>query len=215
MAKATLHPAGLPVPRGSYSLVNIAQPGRMMFIAGQTASDHEGKVAGVGDPRAQMRAVLTKIRLAIEAAGGRYVDAAIMAPVQPSALSVPVLLSGLHAGGAASALAEAGFLKLGIVGAEVGRAATIKMLRSVMIKGIEALTAEMMLAARLAGVDGDVLASLGEDWARRADYNLERMRAHGARRAAEMEEVASTLEALGVEPLMTRATVARQREMAE
>ena len=152
---------------------------------------------------------------AIEAAGGRYVDAAIMAPVQPSALSVPVLLSGLHAGGAASALAEAGFLKLGIVGAEVGRAATIKMLRSVMIKGIEALTAEMMLAARLAGVDGDVLASLGEDWARRADYNLERMRAHGARRAAEMEEVASTLEALGVEPLMTRATVARQREMAE
>ena len=46
MAKTTLNPDGLPVPRGSYSLVNIAQPGRMVFIAGQTASDHEAKVIG-------------------------------------------------------------------------------------------------------------------------------------------------------------------------
>ena len=53
MAKTTLNPDGLPVPRGSYSLVNIAQPGRMVFIAGQTASDHEGKVIGAGDARAQ------------------------------------------------------------------------------------------------------------------------------------------------------------------
>ena len=52
MSKMTLNPDGLPVPRGSYSLVSIAQPGRMIFIAGQTASDHEGKVIGVGDPRA-------------------------------------------------------------------------------------------------------------------------------------------------------------------
>ena len=50
MPKTTLNPDGLPVPRGSYALVNIAQPGRMVFIAGQTASDHEGKVVGVGDP---------------------------------------------------------------------------------------------------------------------------------------------------------------------
>ena len=40
MAKNAFNPDGLPVPRGSYSLVNIAQPGRMVFIAGQTASDH-------------------------------------------------------------------------------------------------------------------------------------------------------------------------------
>jgi enamine deaminase RidA (YjgF/YER057c/UK114 family) len=53
MAKTTLNPDGLPVPRGSYSLVNIAQPGRMVFIAGQTASDHEGKVIGAGDARAR------------------------------------------------------------------------------------------------------------------------------------------------------------------
>jgi 2-iminobutanoate/2-iminopropanoate deaminase len=74
MAKSTLNPGGLPVPRGSYSLVNIAQPGRMVFIAGQTASDHEGKVVGVGDPGAQTRFVLGKIKLAMEAAGGAMAD---------------------------------------------------------------------------------------------------------------------------------------------
>jgi enamine deaminase RidA (YjgF/YER057c/UK114 family) len=74
MAKSTLNPDGLPVPRGSYSLVNIAQPGRMVFIAGQTASDHEGKVVGVGDPGAQTRFVLGKIKLAMEAAGGAMAD---------------------------------------------------------------------------------------------------------------------------------------------
>jgi hypothetical protein len=41
------------------------------------------------------------------------------------------------------------------------------------------------------------------------------MASHGERRAAEMEEVAETLRELGVEPLMTSATVKRQREMGE
>lgn len=151
----------------------------------------------------------------IEPAGGRYVDAAIMAPVQPAVLSVPVLLSGAHADDAAAALSDLGFSNIRIVGSEVGRASTIKMLRSVMVKGIEALTAEMMLAARNADVADEVLASLGEDWPQRAEYNLERMARHGQRRADEMEEVAKTLEALGVEPLMTCGTIVRQRELAQ
>jgi len=74
MAKTALNPNGLPVPRGSYSLVNIAHPGRMVFIAGQTASDHDGKVVGVGDARAQTRFILGKIQRAVEAAGGTIND---------------------------------------------------------------------------------------------------------------------------------------------
>ena len=74
MAKTTLNPDGLPVPRGSYSLVNIAQPGRMVFIAGQTASDHDGKVVGVGDAKDQTRFVLGKIQRAVAAAGGTMND---------------------------------------------------------------------------------------------------------------------------------------------
>ena len=78
MAKTTLNPDGLPVPRGSYSLVNIAQPGRMVFIAGQTASDHDGKVVGVGDARAQTRFILEKIQRAVGAAGGTINDVVAM-----------------------------------------------------------------------------------------------------------------------------------------
>jgi len=78
MAKTTLNPDGLPVPRGSYSLVNIAQPGRMVFIAGQTASDHDGKVVGVGDARAQTRFILEKIQRAVGAAGGTMNDVVAM-----------------------------------------------------------------------------------------------------------------------------------------
>jgi phage shock protein A len=55
----------------------------------------------------------------------------------------------------------------------------------------------------------------GLDWAKIVPYNLERMANHGERRAAEMEESAETLRELGVDPLMTQATVKRQREMGQ
>jgi len=152
---------------------------------------------------------------AIEAAGGRYVDVAVMAPVQPAALTVPLLASGPHAEAGAEALRAIGFTKVTICGDRVGAASATKMVRSVMIKGIEALTAEMLLAAQTAGVTDAVLGSLGGDWRQRADYNLDRMLAHGRRRAAEMEEVVATLEELGIEPLLTRGTVVRQRAMGE
>jgi hypothetical protein len=73
----------------------------------------------------------------------------------------------------------------------------------------------MMLAAQQAGVADEVLASLGDGWVSKADYNLERMRTHGKRRAVEMEEVAKTLSALGIAPVMTNGTIQRQREMAQ
>ena len=78
MPKITLNPEGLPVPRGSYSLVTISQPGRMVFIAGQTASDPQGNVVGIADARAQTRYVIEKIQRAVEAAGGTINDVVAM-----------------------------------------------------------------------------------------------------------------------------------------
>lgn len=155
---------------------------------------------------------------AIEAVGGRYCDVAVMAPVNPARLNVPLLLSGAPAGEAAQMLAQLGFANLRVVGDAVGRASSIKMIRSVMVKGMEALTAECVLAAETAGVLDEVLASLDasekpKPWAERADYNLDRMLVHGIRRAAEMEEVVKTLEALGTGALLTRGTVARQQAL--
>lgn len=150
----------------------------------------------------------------IRDAHGRYIDVAVMAPVSPAELSVPLLLSGVDAAEGAAVLTGLGFDNIRVVDGEVGKASSIKMIRSVMVKGMEALTAEMMLAAHEAEVSDDVLQSLGPEWAEKAEYNIERMTSHGLRRAEEMEEVALTLEALGIEPLMTKGTIARQREMA-
>ena len=150
---------------------------------------------------------------------GRYVDVAVLAPIYPARHQTPMLLAGPHAGAIAPLLASLG-MRVSIAGLETGAAAAIKMVRSVMIKGIEALTLECFLAASRAGVIDEVAASMknnypGLDWAKIVPYNLERMANHGERRAAEMEEVADTLRELGVEPLMTSATVKRQREMAQ
>ncbi|WP_017670027.1 NAD(P)-dependent oxidoreductase [Blastomonas sp. AAP53] len=152
----------------------------------------------------------------IEAAGGRYADVAVMAPVLPQRLGVPLLVAGPHADAAATALQASGFAKVSIAGENVGEASAIKMIRSVMVKGLEALTTECALAAERAGVSDAVIASLDaswkdQSWGQRFDYNLDRMMAHGLRRAAEMEEVAVTLSDLGVDPVMTRGTIERQR----
>ncbi|MBA15292.1 MAG: 6-phosphogluconate dehydrogenase [Sphingomonas sp.] len=155
----------------------------------------------------------------IQAAGGRYVDVAVLAPVDPARMAVPLLVSGPHAGFACETLGRIGFTNVRTVGAEVGRASAIKMIRSVMVKGIEALTDEMMAGAEAAGVAEEVLASLDasdspQRWSVRAAYNRERMATHGLRRAEEMKEAARTLRALGVDPVMTDGTVQRQQAAA-
>jgi enamine deaminase RidA (YjgF/YER057c/UK114 family) len=73
-----INPEGGAVPRGSYSLVTISQPGRMVFVAGQTASDPQGNVVGIADARAQTRYVIEKIQRAVEAAGGTMSDVVAM-----------------------------------------------------------------------------------------------------------------------------------------
>lgn len=155
----------------------------------------------------------------IESAGGRYVDVAVMAPVDKG-LAVPLLVSGPHALAAQPLLEALGFSNIRVVGEEIGRASAIKMIRSVMVKGLEALSWECAAAAEAAGVFDEVMASLDASekplmWAERIAYNRERMETHGARRAAEMEESARTLQGLGVEPVMTRGTIALQREAAK
>jgi len=149
----------------------------------------------------------------------RYVDVAVLAPIYPARHKTPMLLAGPHAAAVAPILAALG-MGATIAGTEVGAAAAIKMVRSVIVKGIEALTLECFLAAARAGVVDEVASSLknnypGLDWSKIVPYNLERMAVHGERRAAEMEEVAETLRELGVEPLMTLGTVKRQREMGQ
>lgn len=151
----------------------------------------------------------------IEAAGGDFVEAAVMAPVPPYGLAVPMLLGGKRAHELAPALVQLGF-KATAIAAEVGVASAVKMCRSVMIKGLEALTVECLSAARRYGAEDRVLASLRETFGKLgadadpAGYLISRVAEHGRRRAEEMREVAQTLRDVGIEPTMSEATAQRQ-----
>lgn len=153
----------------------------------------------------------------IDGAGARYVDVAVMAPVRPALHRTPLLLSGDPAGAAIEVLSQLGMNAKAVAG-EVGSASSIKMIRSIMVKGLEALVAECVLAGRKAGVDEIVLDSLeasypGFNWRERAAYMLERIMVHGVRRAAEMREVVLTVEQLGLEGAMAAASVGWQERI--
>ncbi len=152
----------------------------------------------------------------VTAAGGIYVDVAVMAPIIPRGHKTPMLAAAGDPDNVNARLTAFGLIAAGLaprfVGTEIGRASTIKMLRSVIVKGMEALTTECFRAAVKAGVASEVAASLdassrGRGWAEQASYNMERMTAHGTRRAAEMREAAKTLLALEVPPTMTNGTI--------
>lgn len=153
----------------------------------------------------------------VGAASAVYVDVAVMAPITPRGYETPMLAATADPDMVASRLAEVGFAPR-FVGTDIGRASTIKMLRSVMVKGMEALTVECFRAAVRAGVADEVAGSLdasesGLGWAAQTAYNMERMTAHGIRRAAEMREVAKTLRDFDVSPAMTTGTIAWEEEM--
>lgn len=160
----------------------------------------------------------------VNQSGADFVEAAVMAPVPPQRLRVPMLLGGRRAAELAPRLQALG-MDAKAVSERIGVASAIKMCRSVIIKGLEALVVESMFAARHYGAEDAVLASLAATYPsmgwneKLPDYVISRVAEHGKRRAAEMREVGETLAAAGLEPLMALATAGRQdwlvREMAE
>lgn len=151
--------------------------------------------------------------------GAQFVDVAIMAPVHPKLHHTPMSVCGPHAV-VAKAILEDLDMKVTLIEGDVGTASSIKMIRSVMMKGMEALFAECVLAGRKAGVENQVLDSLdktypGFDFHQKAAYMLERSMTHGRRRAAEMREVALTLGGLGLPSDMAQSTVIWQQRLGD
>ena len=151
--------------------------------------------------------------------GAAYVDVAVMAPVAPYLHKVPCLIGGPGASALAPRAAALG-MQMEFVSPEVGQASAIKMFRSIVVKGLEALLLESMTASAEYGVEARVLASLKEtwpgiDWEKLAGYMIERAVSHGKRRASEMREVSATLESIGMQPIMAAATAARQQWIAD
>ena len=145
--------------------------------------------------------------------GAKFVEAAVMESVPPHGHKVPILLAGVAAPQLVDLLRPLG-MKVEAVGDKIGQASSIKMFRSVIIKGMEALMLESLYAAQEMGVTDRVLQSLagtypGMDWPKAVDYLVGRTAQHGPRRVAEMREVARTLRDMGHESLMAEATANR------
>ena len=156
-----------------------------------------------------------EVASAIATGAGRFVEGSIMAPVPGADHRVPMLLNGPSAPALVDALSRYQ-MRLEVMDAAIGAAAAVKMCRSIVIKGLEALMVECALAAGEHGAADRVYDSLAEtypglDWRKTARYMIGRVLEHGERRAHEMEEVASMLRAAGIDPLMADATARRQR----
>jgi 3-hydroxyisobutyrate dehydrogenase-like beta-hydroxyacid dehydrogenase len=203
---------------------NAELAGTAAWILSTVTSDQAASAAGQNAPYLSAHhlyadlnsvspAVKQGIARAIEATGARFVEIAMMAPVPPYGHRVPILAGGGAAAEFAERMKPYG-MRIDVVSREVGTAAATKMFRSIMVKGMEALITECVLGAGRYGAEQGVFASLAEsypgiDWQAMADYMIGRVVEHGERRAREMEEVAETLESIGIEPIMAEATARR------
>ena len=144
-----------------------------------------------------------------------FAEAAVMAAFPPQRLKAPILLGGSHAADVAPRLRAIG-LNVSVASDRIGVASAVKMCRSVVIKGLEAIAVESMLAARRYGAEDAVLKSLAATfpemgWQEKLpDYLISRVAEHGRRRAEEMREVAQAIRDVGIDPLMAEAIAERQ-----
>jgi 3-hydroxyisobutyrate dehydrogenase-like beta-hydroxyacid dehydrogenase len=167
---------------------------------------------------ADLNSVSPRVKQAVGATvlrtGARFVEIAVMGPVPPYLHKAPMLIGGAAALEFQEMFAPFGMRMEVVSTDQIGRAAAVKMFRSVIYKGLEALIFECVLGASQYGAEPRVFASLAEsipgvDWKALADYMVGRVVVHGERRAREMEEVARTLEELGIEPIMAAAAARR------
>lgn len=151
-----------------------------------------------------------KVAAAIEPSGARFVEASVMSNVPGYGHRVPMLLGG-KAARDFMALVEPLDFNVAFTQEEIGLASATKMVRSIMMKGMEALYLECMRAASHFGIEQDVLDSVDETIAGRnmtqnCDRVMPRTAIHAKRRADEMAQVAETLREIDIDPAMAEAT---------
>ena len=184
------------------SVLGLCKPGALFFDCNSCAPDTKRASAKL-----------------IEESGGHYVDVAVMAPVHPGLHKTKVNICGPHSAEAERLMHQLN-MNVEVMDGSIGHASSTKMVRSIMMKGLEATMVECVLAGRKAGVDELVLDSLdktypGFNFREKAAYMLERVMVHGVRRAAELREVALTVEQLGLDNHMSKSTVEWQQNIGE
>lgn len=186
--------------------------------AAATVAPHLAADAIYADVNSLSPAVKAAVGGVLDAIPGRFVDVAIMGAPVSGLHRVPLLAAGERAAELAGRLAPFG-TDIRVVGREPGRAAAVKILRSVITKGLETLLVEALTAARRHGVEAEVLDSFLEIFDRRpaldfVDFLVRSDTVHAGRRALEAAQSADTVAAAGLEPAMSRAVAARLSQLA-
>ncbi len=147
-------------------------------------------------------------RAAIESGGGHYIDVAVMGGFFKQGIKAPMLVAGDGADTVVAWMNANGF-EAKHLGAKPGSASSVKMLRSVIMKGVEALGVESLVAAERQGILPEVLGCLGDvdsmGFGGSIAMLVQTHIVHAHRRWEEMGLVAQTLRETGVDPLMTAA----------
>jgi 3-hydroxyisobutyrate dehydrogenase-like beta-hydroxyacid dehydrogenase len=151
--------------------------------------------------------------------GTNIADASIMGTPHADGHRLPILASGPAAQCFHELMSPWG-LKIERVDGDLGAASGIKIMRSVIAKGLEALLVECMLGASRYGIDDVVLRSFGKfmnsrSFEEMANFLLVTDVIHAERRAHEARMSADALEEIGVDPVMTRATAERLQWVCE
>lgn len=170
----------------------VLQPGQLYAEMNTASPDNKRAVAAIVEP-----------------SGALAIDVAIMAPVPPKGILTPFLVSGPGAGLFAEKLLPLG-LNIQVLSDVVGEAATRKLLRSIVYKGIAAVIGEAVAAGQSFGLEPYIREQIrsvigGNDDL--IDRFLEGSKTHALRRSHELEAVVQMLEAREVEPVMSRATL--------
>ena len=149
--------------------------------------------------------------------GISYIDCAMLGPLPNYGHTVPILASGSGAAEFAELMNPFG-MKIEIAEGKAGAASSIKLVRSVFMKGLEALLVESFLFAKKSGAEEIVLASIAETLKVPFDHTARRMIAadlvHSERRAFEVGESIELMKDMGIEPIMAEAIVKRLKKSA-
>ncbi|WP_019153102.1 NAD(P)-dependent oxidoreductase [Robertmurraya massiliosenegalensis] len=143
--------------------------------------------------------------------GKSFIDGVLMAPLPQTKHEVPILVSGKSAIKVADVLRPLG-MNIEVIKGSPGTASSIKMIRSLFMKGFAALIIETFVAAKLSKDSYEnVMESLKEtlntmSFDRLLDRFLTGTQQHAQRRVIEMEEAISYVSQLGMEPVMTKTT---------
>ena len=199
-------------------LVISAVQGEHALEAARSAAAHLKKGAYYLDLCTVTGNMSDEDRTLIEAAGGRYIDIAVMGGFFKQGIKAPMLVAGPDVEPVVAWMNESGFAAT-VLGPKPGSASSVKMLRSVLMKGVEALGVEAYVAAQRQGILKEVMGCMGDvdaiGFANFVAMLVQTHTVHAQRRWEEMELVGQTLRETGVEPLMTEVIVRSHRRTVD